>query len=88
MKKTDDLYLELVTPENILYSGSVGLIDLPGMTCRFTMLRDHGNIISTLTSGNIRIVGKDNVEQNFDCSGGVVECIDNKVTILIDNYPE
>ena len=88
MKKSDDLYLELVTPENILFSGAIELVDLPGEAGRFTMLCDHGNIISTLAKGNIRVVGKDNVERKFECSGGVVECIDNKVTILIDNHQE
>ena len=88
MKKSDDLYLEVVTPENILFSGSIELVDLPGKAGRFTMLRDHGNIISTLTKGNIRVVGKDSEERKFECSGGVVECIDNKVVILIDNHPE
>ena len=88
MKKSDDLYLELVTPEHILFSGDIGLVDLPGKAGRFTMLRDHGNIISTLAKGSIRIVGKDNVERIFECSGGVVECVDNKVTVLISNHPE
>jgi len=85
MKKPDDLYLELITPDGILYSGSVGLIDLPGASGRFMLLREHGSIISTLKEGFIRIIGKDSVERSFDCTGGVVECHENKATILIDH---
>lgn len=85
MNKPDDLYLELVTPEEILYSGPVGLVDVPGTSGRFMILREHGAIISTLKKGFIRIMGKDSVERRFDCSGGVVECFDNRVTILIDH---
>ena len=84
MKKPDDLYLEIITPEGVLYSGSVGLIDLPGASGRFMILREHGSIISTLKEGFVRIIGKDSVERSFDCTGGVVECLDNNVTVLID----
>ena len=83
MKKHDDLYLELVTPEGILYSGDVGFIDVPGASGRFMILREHGAIISTLKNGFIRIIGKDSVERRFDCTSGVVECINNNVTILM-----
>jgi len=84
MKKPDDLYLEIITPEGVLYSGSVGLIDLPGASGRFMILREHGSIISTLKEGFVRIIGKDSVERSFDCTGGVVECFENNVTVLID----
>ena len=83
--KPDDLYLELVTPEVILYSGSVGLIDVPGATGRFQILREHGPIISILKKGFIRFIGKDSVERRFECTGGVVECFGNRVTILMDH---
>lgn len=85
MKKPDDLYLELITPEGILYDGSVGLIELPGASGRFMILREHGSIISTLKEGYVRIIGKDSVERRYDCTGGVVECIDNHVSVLINN---
>jgi len=79
-----DLYLELITPEGILYSGPVGLVDVPGAAGRFTILREHGAIISTLKNGFIRVIGKDSVERRFNCNGGgVVECVDNHVTILM-----
>jgi F-type H+-transporting ATPase subunit epsilon len=83
MKPSDDLNLELITPEGVLYSGPVGLVEVPGSAGRFMILRDHAAIISTLKKGSIRVIGKDSVERRFDCSAGVVECVDNKVTILM-----
>lgn len=80
-----DLYLEVITPEKILYDGTVGLVDVPGTAGRFTVLRDHGPIISTLSNGFIRIIGKDGAERQFQCKEGVVECVDNHMTILIDH---
>lgn len=83
-----DLYLELVTPEEILFDGPVGLVDVPGAAGRFTVLREHGPIISTLTAGIIRIIGKDGVERRFRCREGVLECIGNHLTILMDHPPK
>jgi len=79
-----DLYLEVVTPEEILYKGPVGMVEVPGASGRFTILRDHAPIISTLIHGRIRIIGKDGVEHIFDCQKGVVECKDNHTIVLID----
>ncbi len=83
-----DLYLEVITPEKILFDGPVGMVDVPGAAGRFTVLRDHGPIISTLIAGVIRIIGKDGVERRYRCREGVVECFDNHMTILMDHPPK
>ncbi len=81
--KHDDLYLEIVTPDRIIYDGYVGLIQLPGESGAFTILRNHAPIIASLGNGVIRVIGKTGSEEEIKCDGGVVECQDNKVTILI-----
>lgn len=83
-----DLYLEVVTPEEILFEGPVGMVEVPGTTGRFTILRDHAPIISTLIEGNIRIISKDGVERFFPCRKGVVECKDNHMTVLMEHPPQ
>lgn len=83
-----DLYLELVTPEEILFKGPVGMVEVPGTGGRFTVLRDHAPIISTLIEGRIRVIGKDGVERFFQCRKGVVECKDNHMTVLMDHPPK
>lgn len=84
----NDLYLEVVTPENICFEGAVGMVDVPGVMGRFTILIDHAPIISTLTTGDIRVIGKDGIERHFKCGGGVVDCKENHIVILIDQAPE
>ncbi len=79
-----DLYLEVVTPKEILFEGPAGMVEVPGALGRFVVLRDHGPIISTLVSGKVRVIGKDGVERNFECNSGIAECRDNKMTVLID----
>lgn len=79
----NDLHLEIVTPDKIVYEGLVKLIEVPGEKGRFTLLRHHAPIIASLVEGMVRVVGKNGIEDIFKCSGGVLECRDNNVTILI-----
>ncbi len=83
-----DLFLEVVTPEEILFEGPVGMVEVPGSTGRFTVLRDHAPIIATLVEGRIRVIGKDGIERFFKCRKGVVECKDNHMTVLMDHPPK
>ncbi len=81
----DDLYLEIITPEDILFAGPVGLVDVPGGAGRFVLLRDHAPIISTLIKGDIRVIGKHGHEHHFYCKEGVIECHDNHTVILMSH---
>lgn len=51
----NDLYLEIVSPVAILFEGPVGMVDIPGTMGRFTILRDHAPIVSTLAAGRVRV---------------------------------
>lgn len=78
-----DLQCEIVTPMDIIYSAPVGLVQVPGDKGQFTVLKNHAPIVSVLSEGQIRVIGKDGHEHFFDCKSGVVECKNNKMVILI-----
>jgi len=84
----DDLYLEIITPEEVLYEGYVGLTEVPGSDGRFVLLRDHAPIISTLLEGDVRVIGKHGHENHFRCKEGVLECHDNHAVILMNEMPD
>lgn len=81
----NDLFLEIITPEQLIFSQPVGLVEVPGAKGRFTLLRNHAPIVSVLVKGKIRVVGKTGTEYLFECEGGFVECENNKATILADH---
>jgi F-type H+-transporting ATPase subunit epsilon len=84
-----DLHLEIVTPNEILFEGPIGLVDIPGATGRFTLLRGHEPIISNIVTGTVRVISRVGHEHLFPCKGGVVECLNDKVVILMDeNTPK
>ncbi len=91
------MHLEIVTPEQTLLSQEVDMVTLPGSTGEFQLLNNHAPIVSTLSKGDIKldkntsINGKaksffkeDTNKLTFSIKGGVVECKENKVIVLVD----
>ncbi len=80
-----DLHCEIVTPVKVIYDETVVLVTVPGDKVAFTLLKNHAPIVSVLTKGQIRVIGKNGREKFFDCERGMLECKNNKVTILIQS---
>lgn len=78
------MQLEIITPENKLFEGSVSSVQLPGVEGKFEILNDHAPIISTLTKGNIRVIHTNNKTELFKINSGVVEMQNNKIIVLAD----
>lgn len=92
------MYLEIVTPEAILFSGEVTSVAVPGVDGEFQMLDNHAPIISLLGKGNVKVYGnvdiKEEVADRFtkgehgatllSISSGTIEMKDNKVIVLAD----
>ncbi|MDG2475805.1 MAG: F0F1 ATP synthase subunit epsilon [Flavobacteriaceae bacterium] len=91
------MYLEIITPEQTLYKGDVESILFPGSHGDFQILNNHAPIVSTLTKGKVKIIGKMSIQQeakdNFifndketilEIESGTVEMNNNKVTLLVD----
>jgi len=76
--------LEIITPEFKLFEGEVKLVQVPGKKGAFQILTHHAPIISTLESGEIRIVSVANEEKLFPVESGVIECSNDIVQILIE----
>ncbi len=92
------MYLEIVTPEAILYSGEVTSVAVPGVNGEFQMLDNHAPVASVLGKGNVKIYGTvqldkaveakfskgDNNETLLAINSGTIEMKDNKVIVLAD----
>jgi F-type H+-transporting ATPase subunit epsilon len=49
------MFLEIVTPEAILFSSEVDLFSAPGIQGSFQILNNHAPIVSNLKEGQIKI---------------------------------
>jgi F-type H+-transporting ATPase subunit epsilon len=76
--------LEIITPEQTLFTGEVSLVQLPGIDGSFEILNNHAPLISALAAGKIKIQDAAKQLQYFDIKGGVVEVLNNKVLVLAE----
>lgn len=79
------MYLEIITPEKMLFNGDIDLVKLPGTTGSFEILINHAPLISTLMAGSIKVKDVNGVVSYFEITGGVVEVLNNKVKVLVEN---
>ena len=77
------MYLDILTPDQTVFSGEVNSVQVPGTKGRFEVLTHHAAIISTLEKGDVTIrMGKE--EKTFTIDGGVVEVLNDKIIVLAE----
>ncbi|GAA4093563.1 ATP synthase F1 subunit epsilon [Mucilaginibacter panaciglaebae] len=75
--------LEILTPDKKVFEGEATSVTLPGTLGSFEILSHHAPIISTLQDGKLTVRGSGK-EEAFYIKGGVVEALDNVVTVLVE----
>lgn len=76
--------LEILTPDKKVYDGDAVSVILPGTLGSFEILDNHAPIISTLNDGKLTVRAASKQEDVFFIKGGVVEALNNKVTVLAE----
>jgi F-type H+-transporting ATPase subunit epsilon len=76
--------LEIITPEETLYSAEVSLVQFPGIDGSFEILNNHAPLISVLKEGKIKVLDEQKQTKFFEVKGGVVEVLRNKVLVLAE----
>ena len=79
----DDLMLDIVTPEQMTFSGKVDEVTIPGTEGEFGVLRGHEAFLSSVDIGELNFV-QDNKKTHYAVNTGYAEVTANKVTILIE----
>jgi F-type H+-transporting ATPase subunit epsilon len=75
--------LEIITAERVVYSDDVDLVVAPGSEGELGILPLHAPLMTSLQPGEIR-VRKDGEDVFLAVSGGFLEMMANRVTILAD----
>jgi F-type H+-transporting ATPase subunit epsilon len=75
--------LEILTPDKKVFEGEATSVTLPGTLGSFEILNHHAPIISTLQDGKLVVRGSGK-EEVFLIQGGVVEALNNVVTVLAE----
>lgn len=74
--------LDIISAEDVLFSGEVTSVTLPGAKGSFTVLRNHASLISTLVAGYITYVAGGE-EVKMPVQGGLVNVDNNVVSVCI-----
>jgi F-type H+-transporting ATPase subunit epsilon len=77
------MILEILSPEKLVYKGTVRSARVPGCDGTFEILNNHAPIISTLSNGKIRVIDIDGKQSEYDITSGIVEQKDNHIIVLI-----
>jgi len=79
------MQLDILTPERKVFSGKVYGISLPGTEGSFELLENHAPIIASLGKGKMKVLKDKTNFETYDISGGFVEMINNKASVLIED---
>ncbi|MFC2111459.1 ATP synthase F1 subunit epsilon [Bacteroidota bacterium] len=78
------MLLEIITPDETLYSGEVSLVQLPGIDGSFEILNNHAPLISALQKGKVKYIDSEEKTNFIEIKGGVIEVLKNKVLVLAE----
>ncbi len=78
------MQLDILTPVSKIYSGQVYGVQLPGVEGSFEILDKHAPLIAALGTGRMKILRDKANTETFDITGGFVEVLNNKATVLIE----
>jgi F-type H+-transporting ATPase subunit epsilon len=85
----NEMNLEILTPEKKLFSGDVYGVQLPGTDGLFEVLDRHSPLVSALGKGNIKVLREKNGSSiNYGITGGFVEVLNNKTSVLVEGATE
>ena len=77
------MLLEIITAERQVYSDEVDAVVAPGIEGQLGILPHHAPLMTVLQPGEL-LIRKDGEEAFLAVTGGFVEVLGNKVTVLAD----
>ncbi|MEN6332103.1 MAG: F0F1 ATP synthase subunit epsilon [Smithella sp.] len=80
---SDELILEIVTPEKMAFTGEVEEVTIPGTEGEFGVLRGHEAILTSVDIGELSFT-KDGKKTLYAVNTGYAEVTAEKVTLLIE----
>ncbi len=94
------MQLDILTPEQKIFSGEVDVVSLPGESGSFSLMSGHAPIVAALKDGTIELSLASGESINLDdyagklysadgkykvnIKSGFVECLNDKISVLIE----
>ena len=82
---TNKFDLSIISAESKVFEGKVENILVPGMVGDFLVLANHAPCISSIRPGFLEFSEGTSDKQKYFVSGGIIEVINNMVSVLVDS---
>ena len=82
---TNTFELSIISAESRVFEGKVESILVPGMVGDFLVLSNHAPCISSIRPGFLEFSEGTSDKQRYFVSGGIIEVINNNVSVLVDS---
>ena len=82
---TNKFDLTIISAESKVFEGKVENILVPGMVGDFLVLANHAPCISSIRPGFLEFSEGTSDKQRYFVSGGIIEVINNTVSVLVDS---
>ena len=82
---TNKFDLTVISAESKVFEGKVENILVPGMVGDFLVLANHAPCISSIRPGFMEFSEETSDKQRYFVSGGIIEVINNMVSVLVDS---
>ena len=82
---TNKFDLTIISAESKVFEGKVENILVPGMVGDFLVLANHAPCISSIRPGFLEFSEGTSDKQRYFVSGGIIEVINNMVSVLVDS---
>lgn len=79
------MQLDILSPEQKIFSGDVYGIQLPGIEGSFEILEKHAPMIASLGAGKMKVLTTKTNSQLFEITGGFAEVKNNKISVMIES---
>ena len=81
---TSKFDLTIISAESKVFEGEVENVLVPGMIGDFLVLSNHAPCISSIRPGFLEFAEGTSKKQRYFVSGGIIEVINNTVSVLVD----
>ena len=82
---TNKFELSVISAESKVFEGEVENVLVPGMVGDFLVLPNHAPCISSIRPGFLEFSDGSSSKHRYFVSGGIIEVINNTVSILVDS---
>lgn len=75
--------LKIISAQEVLFTGEVASVTLPGSMGEFTVLNNHASLLATLVAGDIRYTDAAGAQASTTVTGGIADVDSNVISVCV-----